>query len=472
MSRESRKKVHMVSLGCPKNRVDSEVMVGLIQDEGDYDLVGTPDDADIVVVNTCGFIEDAKRESIDTILEMVERKKVGLLDKVVVSGCLSQRYSGDLEDEIPEVDAILGTRTFTAINQALRGELAEKTYVQPGSFIMDHEVARTNTIRGGTAYLKIAEGCSRNCSFCIIPSIRGDQRSRTIDDVVAEAKQLGASGVKEIILVAQDMTSYGIDLDPRHNRDYLARLLRRLEEEDLRGVDWVRLLYMYPWNFTDELLELFQQGDRLLPYVDMPLQHINARILKSMRRNIRRERQAELIDRLRAVDDLVLRTTFITGYPGETDAEFQELYDWIEAVEFDRVGIFTYSPEENTAAAVMDDQVPHAVAVERRDALMELQQAISLRKNQRWVGYHTDVIVDGVSEQHEAVLEGRHYGQAPDIDGVVYLSFDYGGDMPTPGDIVEVEVTQATEYDLGGIVIPRKPSGPIALDGTAARLLN
>ncbi|MGM0558098.1 MAG: 30S ribosomal protein S12 methylthiotransferase RimO [Myxococcota bacterium] len=471
MAEEKRKKVHMVSLGCPKNRVDSEVMVGMIQDEGEYDMVGTPDDADIVVVNTCGFIEDAKRESIDTILEMVERKNVGLLDKVVVSGCLSQRYSGDLENEIPEVDAILGTKTFTAINDALKGELAEKTYVQPGSFIMDHEVSRTNTIRGGTAYLKIAEGCSRNCSFCIIPTIRGDQSSRTIDDVVAEARRLGKSGVKEIILVAQDMTSYGIDLDPRNNQDYLVRLLRRLEEEDLNGIEWVRLLYMYPWNFTDELLELFQEGERLLPYVDMPLQHINARILKSMRRNIRRERQAELIDRLRAVDDLVLRTTFITGYPGETDEEFQELYDWVEHVEFDRVGVFTYSPEEDTPAAEMDDQVPHEVAVERRDALMELQQEISLRKNQEWVGYNTEVIVDGVSEEHEAVLEGRHYGQAPDIDGVVYLSFDYGGDMPTPGDIVEVEITQATEYDLGGIVIPNKTkAGPISLNGTQAQL--
>ena len=198
MTETKRKKVHMVSLGCPKNRVDSEVMVGLIQDEDEYDMVGQPDDADIVVVNTCGFIDDAKKESIDTILEMVERKKVGLLDKVVVSGCLSQRYSGDLEDEIPEVDAILGTKTFTAINEALKGELAEKTYVQPGSFIMDHEVSRTNTIRGGTAYLKIAEGCSRNCSFCIIPTIRGDQNSRTIDDVVAEAKRLGRAASKRL----------------------------------------------------------------------------------------------------------------------------------------------------------------------------------------------------------------------------------------------------------------------------------
>ncbi|MFW5968490.1 MAG: 30S ribosomal protein S12 methylthiotransferase RimO, partial [Persicimonas sp.] len=442
MADKAHKKVRMVSLGCPKNRVDSEVMVGLIQEDAEFEVVADTDEADIVVVNTCGFIDDAKEESIDTILEMVERKKVGLLDTVVVAGCLSQRYSGELEDEIPEVDAILGTKTFTAINDALKGELAEKTYVQPGSFIMDHEVARTNTIRGGTAYLKIAEGCSRSCSYCIIPKIRGDQRSRTIEDVVAEAKRLARSGVKEIILVAQDMTSYGIVIDPRENRDYLVRLLRRLDAE-ATDVEWIRMLYMYPWNFTDELLELLQADNRILPYVDMPLQHVNQRILKSMRRNIQRDRQKALIDRLRAVDDLVLRTTFITGYPGETDEEFQELYDWVEEVEFDRVGVFTYSPEEGTPAAEMDDQLPEEVKVERRDALMKLQREISRRKNEEWIGYTTDVIVDGVSEAHEAVLEGRHYGQAPDIDGVVYLSFDYGGSMPTPGDIVEVEIQQA-----------------------------
>ncbi len=470
MTEQPRKKVHMISLGCPKNRVDSEVMVGLIQGDGEFDMVADADQADIVVVNTCGFIDDAKEESINTILEMVERKNVGLLDKVVVTGCLSQRYSGDLEQEIPEVDAILGTKTFTAINDALKGDLAEKTYIQPGSFIMDHEVARTNTVRGGTAYLKIAEGCSRSCSYCIIPKIRGTQNSRTISDVVSEAKRLGKSGVKEVILVAQDMTSYGIDLDPKHNRDYLVRLLRQLDAE-ATDIDWVRLLYMYPWNFTDELLDIMQADNRILPYVDMPLQHVNQRILKSMRRNIQRDRQMELIDRLRAVDDLVLRTTFIVGYPGETDAEFQELYDWVEEVRFDRVGVFTYSPEEGTPAAQMGDQLPEEVKIARRDALMELQRQISLEKNEEWIGYTTEVIVDGVSEQHEAVLEGRHYGQAPDIDGVVYLSFDYGGDMPTPGDIVEVEIQQATDYDLAGVVIPtERPDGPIRLGDGVAKL--
>jgi ribosomal protein S12 methylthiotransferase len=459
----SRDKVHMISLGCPKNRVDSEVMVGQIQDDEDFELTEDCGDADIAVVNTCGFIDESKEESIETILEMTQRKDHGDLEKVVVTGCLSQRYADELEKEIPEVDAYLGTKTFTAINDALRGDLEEKSYIRPGSFVMDNEVSRTNTIRGGTAYLKIAEGCSRNCSFCIIPDIRGDQQSRTLEDVVQEAKRLDDNGIKEIILVAQDMTSYGIDLDPRNNQDYLVRLLRRLEEE-LSGVEWVRLLYMYPWNFSDELLEVMQQADRVVPYVDMPLQHVNERILRSMKRNVTRDQQKELIDRIRSVDDMVLRTTFITGYPGETEQEFQELYDWVEEVEFDRVGVFTYSEEEGTAAAEMDDQVPEEVKIERRNALMELQQQISLKKNREWIGYTTDVIVDGISEEHELVFEGRHYGQAPDIDGKVYLSFDFGGDMPTAGDMVEVEINDATPYDLRGVVIPDEPIAPIAID--------
>lgn len=459
----SRDKVHMISLGCPKNRVDSEVMVGQIQDDEDFELTEDCGDADIAVVNTCGFIDESKEESIETILEMTQRKDHGDLEKVVVTGCLSQRYADELEKEIPEVDAYLGTKTFTAINDALRGDLEEKSYIRPGSFVMDNEVSRTNTIRGGTAYLKIAEGCSRNCSFCIIPDIRGDQQSRTLEDVVQEAKRLDDNEIKEIILVAQDMTSYGIDLDPRNNQDYLVRLLRRLEEE-LSGVEWVRLLYMYPWNFSDELLEVMQQADRVVPYVDMPLQHVNERILRSMKRNVTRDQQKELIDRIRSVDDMVLRTTFITGYPGETEQEFQELYDWVEEVEFDRVGVFTYSEEEGTAAAEMDDQVPEEVKIERRNALMELQQQISLKKNREWIGYTTDVIVDGISEEHELVFEGRHYGQAPDIDGKVYLSFDFGGDMPTAGDMVEVEINDATPYDLRGVVIPDEPIAPIAID--------
>jgi len=449
-------RVHMISLGCPKNRVDSEVMLGMIQEGEEYQIVQNAEDADIVVVNTCGFIDAAKEESIDTIMEMVELKNRGSVKKVVVTGCLSQRYSEELVKEIPEVDTFLGTKTFTAIREALAGTLSERAYIQPGSFIMDHEVTRTNTIRGGTAYLKIAEGCSRACSFCIIPKIRGKQSSRTLDDVVLEAQKLSRAGVREVVLVAQDMTSYGIDLDPKANRDYLVQLLRRLDSE-VPDLAWIRPLYMYPWNFTEDLLDCFQSLERVVPYVDMPLQHINERILKSMRRNIQRDKQRDLIERIRAIEDMVLRTTLIVGYPGETDAEFQELYDWVKEVEFDRVGVFTYSPEEGTEAAKMESTVSQEIMDERRDALMSLQQEISLRKNRAWIGDVTQVIVDGISEEHELVFEGRHYGQAPDIDGVVYLSQSMEVEMLTPGQIVEVQITDATEYDLVGEVIPSEP---------------
>lgn len=455
------KKVHMISLGCPKNRVDSEVMVGLLDADESFSMVGDLENADIVVVNTCGFIDAAKEESVDTILEMVKRKSEGQIQKVVVTGCLSQRYHEDLVKEIPEVDTFLGTKTFTAIGDALHGKIKEKAFIQPGSYIMDANSARINTIRGGTSYLKIAEGCSRACSFCAIPGIRGKQASRTLDDVLKEAKHVTGSGVKELILLAQDMTSYGIDLDPKKNRDYLIRLLKRLDSE-VPDLHWLRLLYMYPWNFTDELLDVFTNADHILPYIDMPLQHASAKILKSMKRNIKRDAQMKLIDRLRAIEDMVLRTTFIVGYPGETDADFNELYNWVEHVEFDRVGVFTFSPEENTVAATLDGKVEEHVKIERYNALMELQRDISARKNQAWVGSETDVIVDGISEEHELVFEGRHYGQAPDIDGVTFLSFEHGGKLPTPGDIVSVQIEQATDYDLLGIVIPKNP---LNLDG-------
>ncbi len=450
------KKVHMISLGCPKNRVDSEVMVGLLNSDEAFEVVADIDEADVVVVNTCGFIDAAKEESVDTILEMTQRKADGLLREVVVTGCLSQRYHESLVKEIPEVDTYLGTNTFTAINDVLHGRVKEKALITPGSFIMDANVARPNTIRGGTAYLKISEGCSRSCSFCAIPGIRGKQVSRTLDDVVKESRKLVDSGVKEIILLAQDMTSYGIDLDPKNNRDYLIRLLRRLDGE-IEDLSWLRLLYMYPWNFTDELLDVFTNAERLLPYIDMPLQHVSQKILKSMRRNIKREKQMDLIDRIRDIEDMVLRTTFIVGYPGESDKDFQELYDWVEHVEFDRVGVFTFSPEENTLAATLDEQVEEHVKQERYGALMELQRGISARKNRDWIGSVTEVIVDGISEEHELVFQGRHYGQAPDIDGVTFLSSEHGGKHPTPGDILTVQIEQATDYDLLGIIIPDKP---------------
>ncbi len=447
------KKVHVVSLGCPKNRVDSEIMIGLMQGEG-FELVSDPEAADVLVVNTCAFIESAKEESIDTIFEMAQFKQSegGRAERLIVTGCMAQRYGHELKAMMPEVDTFLGTNEFKRINAALRGELPERTYITPGSALYDADEGRVNTVRGGSAYVKIAEGCNRTCSFCIIPKIRGKQGSRPIDDVLTEARFLGGAGVKELILIAQDLTSYGVDLG---DQNALVKLLRGLDRVD--GVEWIRMLYMYPWNFSDELLGLLTEDNRILPYVDMPLQHISAPILKAMRRNIQRDKQADLIRRLREVPGLVLRTTFITGFPGETDADFRELYDWVEAVEFDRVGVFTYSIEEDTLAGEMPDQVEDHVKVERRDALMELQQGISARKNAERVGQRLRVLVDGVSEEHDYVMEGRYYGQAPDIDGVVYLSFDDGGEPVTPGQFVDVNIEQATAYDLLGVVIPDSP---------------
>ena len=447
------KRVHLISLGCPKNRLDSEIMLGVLG-EGGHTLVSDPEDADVIVVNTCAFIEAAKKESLETILEMAQYKESGQVERLVVTGCLAQRYGAELQGSLPEVDTFLGTSEFRRIGDAVKGQLPDRTYISEGSYLYSNADARTNTVRGGTAYVKIAEGCNRTCSFCIIPKIRGAQKSRPVDDVYDEIQRLANHGVREAILIAQDLTSYGIDNGSVDKRA-LVKLLQRLE--DVTALEWVRMLYMYPWNFTDELLEIVAGSQKVVPYVDMPLPHISAPILKAMRRNITRDRQVELIRRLREVPGLVLRTTFIAGFPGETDEDFRQLYDWVREVEFDRVGVFTYSIEENTGAGEMENQVEEHVKVERRDALMELQQSISEKKTRALVGQTMRVLVDGVSAEHEYVFEGRHYGQAPDIDGVVYLSYDDGGGFAAPGTMVNVEITEASAYDLVGVVLPDSP---------------
>lgn len=441
------RKVHVVSLGCPKNRVDSEVMLGKLRGAG-HELVDSPDGADVLVVNTCAFIDSAKEESIDTILEMAEVKARDKAETLVVTGCLAQRYSDELVDELPEVDYFLGTNEYKRINEAVTRQLPERAYISEGSALYTSDEARLNSIRGGSAYLKIAEGCNRTCSFCIIPKIRGKQQSREIDDLVAEARLLAASGVKEVNLIAQDLTSYGVDVG---NRRALVELIDKLEA--VEGLRWIRLHYAYPWNLTDELLERLAAGSKLVPYVDMPLQHISDRMLKSMRRAVRAKDQRALIRKLRDVPGMVLRTTFIAGYPGETEEEFLELKEWLEEVKFDRVGVFAYSPEKNTRAYDMDNQISHAIAEQRRDALMETQVPISRRLNESLIGEQREVIVDGVSKEHEFVLEGRHYGQALDIDGVTYLSFENGASAVTPGDMVTVEIEDASTYDLVGRVL-------------------
>jgi len=440
------RRVHLVSLGCPKNRVDSELMVGLMQSRG-HVLTDNPEDADVLVVNTCAFIESAKEESIDTILELADYKAARPGTRLIVTGCMAQRFSEQLTSEMPEVDYFLGTNEFKRINEAIDGALPDRAWVSYGSALYTSDEDRINSIRGGSAYVKIAEGCNRTCSFCIIPKIRGKQRSRTMDDIFREVEVLSASGVKEVNLIAQDLTSYGVDIDLK---DGLATLLERLQ--NVSGVEWIRLHYAYPWGFTDRLMAQFQPGSKVIPYVDMPLQHVSDNMLKAMRRSTRRQTQEDIIRRLREIDGMVLRTVFITGFPGETDDDFQQLYDWAKEVQFDRVGVFTYSPEEGTTAFDMDQTVPAEVAEERRDALMQMQSGISRQRNEALIGQKLRVLVDGVSEEHEFVFEGRWYGQAIDIDGVVYLSYEDGADPVMAGDFVTVEVDDATEYDLKGIV--------------------
>lgn len=443
------KTVHVVSLGCPKARVDTEVMIGRMREAG-YELTPFPELADAIVVNTCSFLQSAIDESIDTILEMADHKVDGPCKNLIVTGCLPSRFGQELAVELPEVDTFLGTSDLYRIGDALKRELPDRAYIREGSYLYENEpgAGRFQTTRGASAYLKIAEGCNRTCTFCIIPGIRGKQRSRPIDVVVDEARLLAAQGIKEVVLVAQDLTSYGTDLGDKRS---LVQLLRKLEA--VPGLEWIRLMYAYPWNFTDELLDIVRNSDKVVRYIDMPLQHINARILKDMRRNVQRDKQADLIRRLRDIDGMVLRTTLITGFPGETDAEFQELADWIQEVEFDRLGVFAYSEEPGTPAAERTDQVEQAVREARRDHIMALQQDIHARKMAAMIGKKLQVLVDGPSEEHPLVLEGRYYGQAPEIDGSVFLSYDDGGRLAMPGEMVHVTIEQAAEYDLLGVVV-------------------
>ncbi|MCB9682833.1 MAG: 30S ribosomal protein S12 methylthiotransferase RimO [Alphaproteobacteria bacterium] len=443
----STRKVHVVSLGCPKARVDTEVMVGLAQARG-WELVGEADAADAIIVNTCSFLQSAIDESVDVIDEMAVHRAHGA--RLVVTGCLPSRFGNELAAELPDVDTFLGTSDLHRIADALDGTLPDRSYIRQGwsHLYEDTGDARTVTTRGATAFLKLAEGCNRTCTFCIIPSIRGKQRSRPIEVVVDEAKRLADHGIQELVLVAQDLTSYGTDLGDKRS---LVRLLDALESVD---VSWIRLMYAYPWNFTDELLDRIATSERIVRYVDMPLQHISSRVLTDMRRNISRDAQARLLDRLRAIPGMVLRSTFITGFPGETDAEFAELKDWIGHVRFDRLGVFAYSQETGTPAGDRVDQVPEEVREERRDELLALQQGIHREKMAEMLGHDVDVLVDGASEDYEGLLEGRYYGQAPDIDGVVLLQIQDPDLELAPGDFVRAHVTAHDDYDLVGTVRP------------------
>lgn len=436
------KRLHLISLGCPKTRVDSEVMYGLLKEKG-WSLTENPEDADAILVATCAFLQSSIEESIDSILESADYKR-GKCRRLVVSGCLPSRFKDQMQElkaSLPEVDAFLTTNELPAILDAVE----PRVYPKPeGDFYLSRALGQKSSY----AYLKISEGCNRRCSFCTIPLIRGKQVSRPIESLVREARQLAQAGVRELVLVAQELTGYGSDLGMT---DGLLRLLDALEPID--GIEWIRLMYTYPWNFSDSLIGRLGHG-KVLPYVDIPLQHVSQRILDDMRRHVTQQQQDALLRKLRAVPGSVLRTSLIVGYPGETQAEVDELEQWIREIRFDRLGVFEYSAEDGTPAGAREDQIASEVKAARYDQIMSAQQEIHAQKMANLVGQTLEVLVDGVSPEHELVLEGRYYGQAPEIDGKVYLSFEHTDrEGAQAGEFVKVNVVDASAYDIVGEVV-------------------
>lgn len=442
-----KKKIGMISLGCPKNLVDSEVMLGMVAQEQNMEITGSQEDADVMIVNTCAFIEDSKKESVDTILEMASLKETGKLEKLIVTGCLAQRYKAKLEREMPEVDHFLGTGEFQHITKFLTqqpdGLPVARSQVAKPEFVYDYATPRMSTLPPHTAYVKIAEGCSRTCSFCIIPRLRGPNRSRSIDSIVKECEHLAAHGTQEVNLIAQDLTAYGLERDDDAT---LVKLLKELVKiEELR---WIRLMYNYPMYFGDDLVELIATEDKICSYLDIPLQHIDADLLKSMDRKVNEKETHDLLTKLRTrIPGLILRTGMIVGFPGETKAQFDKLHQFIQDIEFDRLGVFTYSQEEGTVAATMDGQIDEATKHARKDTLMQTQQEISYRRNQAWIGQTLDVLIDhSFDHEGEPVFIGRFEGQALDIDGHVQIQ---GSDLKI-GSMVPVKIIDAFDYDLVG----------------------
>jgi ribosomal protein S12 methylthiotransferase len=445
--------IHFVSLGCVKNRVDTEVMLG-VATGGGWRIVDEPDEAEVIVVNTCGFIGEAKKESIDTICEMAEYKKVGACTKLVVSGCLSQRYPGQLAEQMPDVDHFLGSSDMMKLGEVLGGKADRMLVGNPADWVVHAADPRVVTQSRASAWLKLAEGCNRTCAFCVIPQIRGKQRSRTSDDVVAEAERLVAGGAIELNLVSQDTVAYGRDL-PKDARASLADTVRRVA--DVAGLRWVRLFYLYPETLDDALVELLAQHPRVVPYVDMPLQHAADAMLKRMRRGHGKDRQKRVVERLRKdVPGLTFRTAFIVGHPGETQAEFDELVAFVEWARFEHAVVFRYSDEETCAAHELPGKVPALVAANRARKLMALQRRIAREKNRALVGRELQVLVEGPSEEHELVMKGRHAGQAPEIDGGVYLS---EGEAHA-GQMRRVRITQASDFDLVGDLLDEGAAAP------------
>lgn len=431
--------IHFVSLGCAKNRVDTEIMLGVSGLEG-FEAVVDPAEAEVIVVNTCGFIGPAKEESVDTILAMGRFKDEGACETLVVAGCLSQRYPEELAADMPEVDHFLGSSDMLKLGAVLHGGAGRVLVGDPADHVIRAADPRRLSQWGHSAYVKIAEGCNRACSFCAIPSIRGKQRSRPVADLVEEVRGLAASGVREVNLVSQDTIAYGRDLEGRPD---LAALVEAVAGVD--GLAWVRLHYLYPETLSPSLLRVIADHPKVLPYVDMPLQHASDAVLRRMRRGHGGERLYRVVDEVReAIPDLVFRTTFLVGHPGESDADFDELARFVEWAEFDHVGVFVYSHEEGTRAGAMDDAPEPKTARARRRKLMALQRPISKKRLKARIGTEVDVLVDGVSDESELLLEGRYWGQAPEVDGKVYLA----NGTARPGELRRALVTGAADYDL------------------------
>ena len=490
-------KIGFLSLGCPKNLVDGEVMLGIARDAG-HEITPDSNEADVLVVNTCAFIDNAKEESINAILEMAALKNQGTGKRLVVTGCLAERYRDELRKEIPEIDALLGTGEVPKILEAIgargsgsgareaagseepalplsrnAGHVATAPLrffgatSKPGAgiesrapspeprapalptYIYDADTPRLLTTPKHFAYVKIAEGCDYTCAFCIIPTLRGSYRSRTVDSIVREAHGLAARGVRELLLISQDTSFYGID---RGERGSLARLLRELNK--VEGLEWIRLLYLYPTTITDDVLEAMAECEKVCRYVDLPLQHASAAVLKRMRRPGNRAAYDKLLSRIRGrVPGVTLRTTFIVGFPGETETDFAELEAFVEETQFDHVGVFTYSHEDGTRAFALTDDVPARVKRKRRDALMARQRRIVAAAQASRNGSEIDVMIDGASPEHELVLQGRTEGQAPDIDAVVYLT-DCDPAAYRPGELIRARIVEARDYDLVAAPVP------------------
>lgn len=440
-------KLALISLGCSKNLVDSEHYLGILSKRKEMELTSELSEADIVIVNTCGFIGDAKEESIETILEVSEFKETGNLKKLIVAGCLAQKYSEEILKELPEVDAVIGTGDIDKIEKVVDEILENKKVVETKNmtFLANANTERVLTTASHTAYLKISEGCNRACTYCIIPQMRGRLRSRSIEDIVEEAKRLVASGVREINLLAQETTEYGIDL---YGDKKLAALMKELCK--IEGLKWLRTYYMHPEYVTDELIEVMKSEEKICKYFDVPIQHVSDNILRNMARAKSGEQVKDILNRIRkAIPEATIRTTLIVGFPGETEENFQELMDYVREFEFDYAGVFKYSREEDTVAYNLPNQVPEEIKEKRYAELVNLQSEIAERKNRRLLGEEIEVMIDGVSSESEYLLEGRTRGQALEIDGKV-LTTD---GTAKPGEIVKVKFEQNFEYDFVGPIV-------------------